>query len=470
MTLCLWYKFSSLAGSSQTLFEMSNGYGTEHVYIRCLDDTSDLVFGVDHTSGLYKAEQRTLNGTGVARKGVGYWQHLCWVIQHSLNTTSVPGASSSVPYLLLETLFVWSSMPTSFASASSLVASQAMGGYSARWSIYINGGQGDSYWAYENLPGVMPVEGSYSVNYVGYGTSFAGSFFSGSVADMRMYERPLSLASVRAIFSGDSCCSVFSAGAYIDSSEQCDSLGTYNSEFCRACKQDCSPFHFIDNEDNACSGERTRDFTLCQPCTPCAQDQYMNKTCSGTSFADEGTCPPCRYKLTLDCPAGKVMIGRCDGSQIYDTSTCIDCNAECVSAAADPQKRGQYVEKECSQSANDYVCRPCSPLCPVGTFISNLCTGTGRTDTGCTICNSFCEEALVGVPGAHGQYISGRCDGSTSSDVQKCQSCKQCPDGYYPTGLCNCVSFDNTVQCNKCLTECPAGHYLKGDCKVEEVM
>jgi hypothetical protein len=54
MTLCLWYKFASLAGSSQTLFEMSNGYGTEHVYIRRLADTSDLVFGVDHTSSQYK--------------------------------------------------------------------------------------------------------------------------------------------------------------------------------------------------------------------------------------------------------------------------------------------------------------------------------------------------------------------------------------------------------------------------------
>jgi hypothetical protein len=51
------------------------------------------------------------------------------------------------------------------------------------------------------------------------------------------------------------------------------------------------------------------------------------------------------------------MIGRCEGNQIYDTSTCIDCNPECVSASQDPQGRGQFVERECSQSTNDYTCR-----------------------------------------------------------------------------------------------------------------
>lgn len=115
------------------------------------------------------------------------------------------------------------------------------------------------------------------------------------------------------------------------------------------------------------------------------------------------------------------------------------------------------------------VCKPCSPTCPEGSFVSSLCTGKGRTDTGCTLCRSFCREAQVGVAGAHGQYISGRCDGSTTSDVQQCQNCRQCPDGYYPTNLCSGISFTDTVECKRCLTECPAGFYLKGDCRVEEV-
>ena len=68
------------------------------------------------------------------------------------------------------------------------------------------------------------------------------------------------------------------------------------------------------------------------------------------------------YKSSQDCLTGKVMIGRCEGNQIYDTSTCIDCNAECVGASKDPQGRGQFIEKECTQSTNDYTCRSESKL------------------------------------------------------------------------------------------------------------
>ena len=70
---------------------------------------------------------------------------------------------------------------------------------------------------------------------------------------------------------------------------------------------------------------------------------------------------------------------------------------------------------------------------------------------------------------AHGQYINGRCDGSGTSDVQKCTSCRLCDPGHYPTGLCDGRSFSDTVECRPCLTSCPAGQYLKGDCRVEEV-
>lgn len=296
ITLCLWYKFASLLGSSQTLFEMSNGYGTEHVYVRRLGESSDLVFGVEHSGGAYKQEHRTFNGSGISRRGVGYWQHVCWSIRHVPAVLASPSNTTSGKnyYLLPESLFDWSSLSTSFSTASSLVSTQAMQGYQARWNIYINGGQGDPHWTYENLPGIMPIEGSYSVNYIGYGTLFAGSFFSGSITDLRFFERPLDLPSIRAIFSGDICCGLFSAGSYIDVSNTCDADSMFDSEFCRACKQDCGPMYYIDNEDLACTGTRVLDVTLCKPCLPCAKDQYMNKTCSGTSFQDEGTCPPCR--------------------------------------------------------------------------------------------------------------------------------------------------------------------------------
>jgi hypothetical protein len=465
MTVCLWYKFSSLAGSWQTLFEMGNGYSTENVYIRRHDDTADLAFGVEHPASAIRSEHRTVNGTGIPL--VNAWHHLCWTVRHTLQQQGQQGqAANSSTYLLPESMFVWSSLPTSFSAASSLVGAQAMSSYAARWTVYINGTAVSSI---NGVDGLMPVEGSYSTSFLGYGTAYQGSFFHGSMADFRMFERPLDASSVLAIYRGDPCCTVFTAGSYIDPSKQCTPQSTFDSEFCRSCRSDCGPMNFIENENSVCNGRRTGDFTQCTACSPCAQDQYMNRTCSGTSFADEATCPPCTYKTTQDCPAGKVMIGRCEGNQIYDTSTCIDCNAECVSAENDPQRRGQFIERECSSSSDDYVCKPCSPWCPKGTFVSSRCTGRGRTDTGCSICRSFCTEGRRGVAGAHGQFIAGLCDGTTTNDVQSCRDCRQCPPGFYPSSLCSGVGFEDTVTCTMCITSCPSGFYLQGNCAVEEV-
>jgi hypothetical protein len=272
MTLCMWFKFSTLGGSWQTLFELSNGYCTEHVYVRRYADSLDLVFGVQHSGGTVKAEQCTANCTGIS--GIpGTWQHLCWTVLHSLNAlllnSTSSSSSSSDLYLLPESMFEWSSMPTSFSAASSLVGMQAMSSYDATWSVYINGRL-----LLNSVPGAMPVEGSYSVNYIAYGTMFAASFFNWAITDFRFYERPLNTSSIQAIFSGHACCSTFAAGSYINSSKQCQAESTYNSEFCRSCKSDCGPLFFIKNEDNACNGRRTADFTLCQPCSACAKDQY----------------------------------------------------------------------------------------------------------------------------------------------------------------------------------------------------
>ena len=80
---------------------------------------------------------------------------------------------------------------------------------------------------------------------------------------------------------------------------------------------------------------------------------------------------------------------------------------------------GQFVYKPCETNGLDYICKPCSSLCPVGTYVSNRCNGKGVTDTGCSICRSFCTEGRPGIYGANGQYIAGgRCDGSGTLDVQ----------------------------------------------------
>lgn len=427
MTLCLWFKFGWLNGAgNETLFEMGNGVGTENFYVRRHGATLDLEFGVSHSMGKHQKVFRTVNGSGIPAVP-NVWRHVCWTVRHVLppNISTYKAAENGTDvYILPENLF-WSSLPTSYSVATSAVAVQAMASYRAVWSIYLNGGvqepppESGQQWVYENIEdGVMPVDGAYSVNYVGYGSALGATFFTGSFSDLRLYERPLDRASVASIFMGERCCSVFAGGGYVDSSELCNGKSRYNTEFCRACKTDCGPFYYVDNEDFRCKGRRTGDYTLCYPCRPCDQDQYISQLCSGTSFIDEAFCPPCKYSTTDQCPAGHVLIGRCDGNQIYDTSSCVPCNAQCISAAQDPQGKGQFIERACWFNELDYRCRPCTGRCPVGSFITAQCSGKGRTDTGCTFCRSFCQEGLIGVYQKHGQYISGRCDGTTFADEQ----------------------------------------------------
>lgn len=144
-------------------------------------------------------------------------------------------------------------------------AMQPMGVYKAAWTILINGGSNSTQAlasrggaTYTMSDGLMPVEGSYSTNFLGFGTSFTRSFFHGSLSDFRLYERALSTASMQAIFQGSECCRLVSSGTFVDTSSMCSGSGNFNTEFCRACKSDCGPFHFIDNEDNACNGRRNQ--------------------------------------------------------------------------------------------------------------------------------------------------------------------------------------------------------------------
>jgi hypothetical protein len=116
MTLCLWYRFASLSGAWQTLFEMSNGFGTERVYVQRHADTRDLVLGVMHTSGEVGKEFLTSSSSAIVEGGG--WNHLCWTIQHLVPenmTVHGPGSSSvgEKKSQILPESFFWSSLPTS---------------------------------------------------------------------------------------------------------------------------------------------------------------------------------------------------------------------------------------------------------------------------------------------------------------------------------------------------------------------
>ena len=288
MTLCFWVRFSSSAGSGQSLFELSNGISTENVYVRRIGSTAELVFGVSHTSGSVKKEYSTINNT-IPFSGI--WQHVAWTI---------------------------------LGNAQS---------YDATWNIFINAGYTANY---TGIPGVMPIDGTYTYNFIGFGTPVGQAFFTGAMDDFRLYERALSLSSIRAIYGMDACCH-FPSGSYIDMTKPCTGLDKYDPHFCKACRMDCGPMQYIASFDSRCNGQSTQDTTTCLPCKRCGVDQYVSQICSGTTFFDEQLCPQCKFVSNEQCPAGQVLVGRCDGTQEYDTSACMTCLAECVSYVDDPQ-------------------------------------------------------------------------------------------------------------------------------------
>lgn len=293
MTLAFWVRFASSAGSGQTLVELSNGVSTENIYVRRVGSTAELLFGVSHSMSSVRREYATVNGTILPAT----WQHISWTI--------LPIFSSSTTF-------------------------------DAAWNIFIDAGFAA---AYTNLPGVMPIDGTYSVNYIGNTPLQQSSFFMGWIDDLRLYERALTLQSIRAIYAMDPCCHAAS-GSFIDMTKSCATgKDTFDPRFCKPCRTDCGPMQYIADYNSRCTGRSTQDTTTCLPCRKCGTDQFIGQICSGTTLFDEQICYPCRYKSSSDCPRPdtQVLIGRCDGSDEYDTSVCMTCAAGCVGYTEDPQ-------------------------------------------------------------------------------------------------------------------------------------
>ena len=246
MTLAFWVRFSSAAGSGQSLLEISNGLSTENIYVRRIGATAELLFGVSHTFSTVHREYSTVNGT---LKFSDEWQHISWIIQ-------------------------------------------PVTGFDAIWNIFIDAGYSASY---VNVPGVMPIDGTYSTNFVGFGTPISQSFFTGGMDDLRLYERALQLPAIRSIYGLEACCqSGRAAGSYIDMTKQCTGLDAYDPRLYRGCRSDCGPMQYISNFDGRCDGKGDAESTTCLPCRSCAADQFVGQVCSGVSLYDEGLCYSCR--------------------------------------------------------------------------------------------------------------------------------------------------------------------------------
>jgi hypothetical protein len=181
MTLSFWIRFQDDAGQWQSIIELSNGFETEHIYVRRMQSSAFLVFGVSHSMGA-AMKQIVLSGEDVVTQGL--WRHIAWTI--------LP-ISSAVPY-------------------------------EALWNIYVDGQV-----KIANQSGVMPIDGPYTLNYVGYGTlTDLHSFFRGSLDDLRLYERAFTSFSVQKLFQNDVCCGLV-VGSYVDTRRTCSGSETFDA-------------------------------------------------------------------------------------------------------------------------------------------------------------------------------------------------------------------------------------------------
>ena len=248
MTLGFWIRCFSSLSSSSSIFELGNGYRTENVYVRVSSACSLFTFGITHSASFVQREH-TVPWTN----SLGEWIHVAWV-----STTLSTKKSYD----------------------------------NARWSLFFNG------ILQYTLPGVVPIDATYSFNFIGFSTdpAFSRFFFTGAVDDLRLYERALHPDAVHAIFSRQPCCQLsLVSGAFIDASRgQCTGRETFNPMICKPCRSDCGSLHYIFGTYGVCTGTSNQDTTECKPCKLCREDQFMGKLCSGTSFDDDTECFPCR--------------------------------------------------------------------------------------------------------------------------------------------------------------------------------
>lgn len=217
----------------------------------------------------------------------------------------------------------------------------------------------------------------------------------------------------------------------------------------------------------SCDGSATYDVTRCAPCGSCQPNQYQIAFCDGTTTSDSTLCAPCNV---TSCKPMNVLVGQCTGRGTSDTARCVPCT--------DPTGTGcgynQYMGTMCSSaSLYDGQCRNCdtacisagsnSPAAPTGQFKLIPCTGATSSNLVCANCTQNCQR---------GYYVTNLCNGTGTSDTATCAPCT-CPSGYYaPNNTCNGTTTSNVLSCVPCTSSnvtasCPllgVGYYLSGQC------
>ena len=196
------------------------------------------------------------------------------------------------------------------------------------------------------------------------------------------------------------------------------------------------------------------------PCLPTNPDRSVDTTCA----ACRQSCRP--GEISTKFP-GEYMSKRCDGSGFDPSVGCKQCTSQCSSDDA-------YMRPEVVCSGRDDFdtrpvqgCAPCTKQCSENSFLTGRCLRNNTPTSNTGLCVSC-------APCSTGQYISRRCNGSTTYDSRTCSSCRygsangslaqqQCPVGSFVVNECSSGTNGlDESNCTKCNSNCEAANFSSG--------
>lgn len=213
----------------------------------------------------------------------------------------------------------------------------------------------------------------------------------------------------------------------------------YLGDQCRPCTP-CKKGEF---QIEACNPAAQTD-TVCQKCTECEEDQYVESKCT---YQTDTVCTMCSV-----CP--------------FEETTDVQCTGHPDNIERNPELWYQIADGTWRQSVHvngqDTQCRACKRCDDSYQFVEEVCTPIA--DTKCTDC-TICED---------GTYIGSDCvasDGPTIyGEDQVCIDCSELEeddDTLYITAECSPTEHDDW-EYGDC-TECVYGEYQEKECEFSGV-
>jgi hypothetical protein len=237
------------------------------------------------------------------------------------------------------------------------------------------------------------------------------------------------------------------------------------------CRTSCIAGSEYRADTRSCSISKEVTGVRCSACSTCSNNQYETRACGGSDGTQNRTCGDC---TAASCTAGaSYAIGNCPNGDVNHKVRCTGCttcqipfehqmqactptsDTVCAACTAGDCQAGQYISAACGLGFN--VCDNCKTSCPADNYMSGTCDGRSTTDTiNCVGCKTNCGS---------GNYVTGTCPGTGTSDTKTCTACKtSCPAGDYMSGTCSGTGTTDTIACPACKATCGSGKYMIGTC------